>query len=742
MSIIYEDLGEIDIPKFAHYCKNGRVIVVNKIGGGKREQIVIGRATSRTKMFANSNFKIYYPHLWRENFGKENLKASKISIGLYGLFLSAAYKNGLYKVMKETFGVYKTNRILDYAMFNTHEHLNASYLITEFAKDQLLFSEKKPTKNTYCDFFKNKLGLDLIHQFRLDWLKHCASHGYDKVWLCIDGSNNDCSVQNSKLAANGNSKSHNAVKIYSYMWAVSAKDGRPITYTVNNGSKVDSKAFDEIGKLLAASKIKIEGIIVDRGFATEDCIKLIRESGYKYVVMLKSNALAYKSMFEQYASKLFWNFSYAINGEGDFGVVQKEKIFASSAEQAHIGFYFNGRIGTKRALDFLEKVFNAKSNVQAQIDKGKKLESIIIPADAKRYVKVFNDKDGKPQVEFNNSVCQGAISSQGYNAIACSEDYTAQEISELYDLRDVSEKQFSVFKSQLGNDVTRVHSDESIEAKLACGFIASIIRTEIAIACKALKFDTNKIIREADFSRVVLVDDEHYRDVHDHTTRLCAVFKYLGLEEEYLDCFSQEVNNRNSDVHSHERVMPPFTTSDAQVGRPRKDDTDEDKGDKDKKDDKKAKDEPKRGPGRPKGSKNKKTLEKERKIQEAKAKGEYVEPEKRGRGRPKGSKNKKTLEREAKLKAQQENRGRGRPKGSKNKKTLEREAQQKASKSKAQKKASTTEVKTSQSDPKVQPQASQPSNNNGVQNTPKKSDQGPQQKTNDRVQSNENIPPD
>ncbi|MCD8347843.1 MAG: transposase [Lachnospiraceae bacterium] len=44
------------------------------------------------------------------------------------------------------------------------------------------------------------------------------------------------------------------------------------------------------------------------------------------------------------------------------------------------------------------------------------------------------------------------------------------------------------------------------------------------------------------------------------------------------------------------------------------------------------------------------------------------------RGRPKGSKNKKTLEREALQQAQQK-RGRGRPKGSKNKKTLEREAQ-------------------------------------------------------------------
>ena len=56
--------------------------------------------------------------------------------------------------------------------------------------------------------------------------------------------------------------------------------------------------------------------------------------------------------------------------------------------------------------------------------------------------------------------------------------------------------------------------------------------------------------------------------------------------------------------------------------------------------------------------------------------------EKRGRGRPPGSKNKKTLEREAAQASNAETasekeskkRGRGRPPGSKNKKTLEREA--------------------------------------------------------------------
>jgi hypothetical protein len=78
--------------------------------------------------------------------------------------------------------------------------------------------------------------------------------------------------------------------------------------------------------------------------------------------------------------------------------------------------------------------------------------------------------------------------------------------------------------------------------------------------------------------------------------------------------------------------------------------------------------------GRPKGSLNKKTLER--------LEREKSEPpkEKRGKGRPKGSLNKKTIERLKKEALQPiEKRRRGRPKGSLNKKTIEKMKQQQSS---------------------------------------------------------------
>lgn len=85
---------------------------------------------------------------------------------------------------------------------------------------------------------------------------------------------------------------------------------------------------------------------------------------------------------------------------------------------------------------------------------------------------------------------------------------------------------------------------------------------------------------------------------------------------------------------------------------------------------------PKRKPGRPPGSKNRKTLEREELIRRLTEQG--MQPVKRGRGRPPGSRNKKTLEREALEKEQAKKRGRGRPPGSKNKKTHEQKERERA----------------------------------------------------------------
>ena len=71
------------------------------------------------------------------------------------------------------------------------------------------------------------------------------------------------------------------------------------------------------------------------------------------------------------------------------------------------------------------------------------------------------------------------ISQCGYFVIITSKQMTAKDALELYKSRDGSEKLFRGDKSYLGNRCMRVHSSESVDAKIFIEFVALIIRNRI-----------------------------------------------------------------------------------------------------------------------------------------------------------------------------------------------------------------------------------------------------------------------
>lgn len=652
MGHIFRNLPEIPIPDFAYVNRNdGRVFIITRDKENKRQHTTIGRAASMITMYPNDRFKFLYPDLWRHYYGtKEKLLPHELRIGLYALMLSTGKQSGLYQILEKLFGAENANAMFDYMMFSIRERTNSTYLIEQALADQLSFSDKLLSDSWYSNFFEKELSLDKINQFKCDWLTQCTARKCSKVWLCLDGSNNDCTVTDSDLAEPGNSKSHRAVNIYSYIWAVDAANGRPVTWFVNNGGKVDSKAFEKIFQFLANSKLEIEGVILDRGFANEDVLKLIRSKGLQYVVMLKSNAAGYQNMLEKHAEDIRWKVEHLVNEKGIFGIAEKMQVFKTGREQSKVALFFDGNIGTKKSIELIADVLRKYKELKEKISCLGSTRGIKIPSEMKRYMSLT-----KNDIVLNHAQWQKDVDSKGFNAIASSMDWSASQISRTYDLRDVSEKQFSIFKSQLGDDVTRVHDDARIQAKLAVSFMAAILRTEFELTCRSMGLETNKMLREVDRCVITLMPNDQYIAVHDYTDRVKRLFDLFGLGDEHLDYYAQEANRRQNPIHSQKREMPPFRQERKKPGPKPKKPTSE------------TEERPKRGPGRPKGSKNKKTLEREA------AQAQQPQPPKRGPGRPKGSKNKKTLEKEAMAKAQK--RGRGRPRGSKNKKTLEREKQ-------------------------------------------------------------------
>lgn len=672
MGYIYWELPEIPIPPQAYVNKNdGRVFLMSRDSRNVRRRKSIGHATGNGNMHPNDTFLFLFPNLWKEHYGeKQSLPPHMLSLGPYATFLAIAERNGLYDLLHKHFGPLYGNAVMDYAMFSAADRSNSAHLFEDAMRMRVCFSKDRHADSWYSELFSKNLPLDALHQFKIDWIKQCAKQGCSKVWLCIDGSNNNCESEAGEINEFGKAKSLKDVPIVSYMWAVDAITGRPITWFVNPGNMIDAKAFRGIAQFLAASSISVEGLISDRGFCTQDVIDLAEECGLRYIIMLKGSTNGAQTLFERHGAEVRWNVRNILNKNGIFGTTDKAKIFANSSKENCIGLFFDGLSSAPRAVRFINKVLDCSMALRAEIAAGK--PKVNVPVAMKKFIEIA-EINGKKEVLFRYEAWQQEADRKGFYAIASSDELSAAEIHSLYGLRDASEKQFSMLKSQLGSHVTRVQSRQSIESKLAVAFIASVIRTEILIACRKLELDVNQMIRHCDRCQLMLLPDGVYAFVDNLSARLKRFLEEFGVTPEILKRLSEEMNARLSNpMQSQIRRLPQGADAPKPPrGRPRKEKSAEDD------------DKPRRKPGRPKGSKNKKTLERERLAAEAAAKG-VLPPEKvkRKPGRPKGSKNKKTLEREARERALLEQagqkRGRGRPKGSKNKATLEREAKEAA----------------------------------------------------------------
>lgn len=644
MAHIFWELHEIPIPEGAYINHNdGRVFLINDDGNGHSKRRVIGHATSDTMMHPNELFRFLFPAEWELYYHEKNFPAHELHVGMYMMTLGIGHKTGLYPILHEIYGPLYANAIMDYAMYSIMDRSNTTQLFSDSMRRQVLFSKEPYSDSWYSDMFHHHMDEDANHQLRLMWINECASRGVSKVWLSIDGSNNDCSISDGDIAENGKAKSHNSGSIVSYIWAVDASSGLPVTYQVNNGSMVDSKAFQKIITVLGGAGISIEGVILDRGFCTHDVITSITSMGYPYILMLKSDTYGHTSIFSEHAEDIRMKVSSVVNEKGLFGIKSHGRIFGNHTDEAYLYLYYDATNSTERSITLIKKVMAAAKEMSIQAAQGKKPS---VPKGLGAYLEAPK-VNGRYTVITKTEAWQKAVDQKGFHTIACSEDFDPKTVNELYHLRDASEKQFMILKSQLGFDVTRVHNVDSLLGKFAICFVAAILRTEIMNACHTADLDTNRMLREIDRIALVLMTDGTYSAINNMTDRQKTVLGKLNISADMLGSFADDVNKRNMSPINSQMHMMPETTGTAKKkkrGRPPKPDTSKNKA-------------PDRKPGRPKGSKNRKTLERE-------ALGEADKP-KRKPGRPKGSKNKKTLEREAQALSPKPKRGR--PKGSKNK---------------------------------------------------------------------------
>ena len=151
-----------------------------------------------------------------------------------------------------------------------------------------------------------------------------------------------------------------------------------------------------------------------------------------------------------------------------------------------------------------------------------------------------------------NDVIDEEIKLCGYFVIITSEKMTAEEAIKLYKSRDASEKLFRGDKSYLGEKSFRIHSNESLHAKIFIEFVALIIRNKLHtclkehIARSGHKQNYMTVpaaIRELEKIEMVRMPDKGYRLDHAVTATQKEILKAFDMTAANVREQSVDISN-------------------------------------------------------------------------------------------------------------------------------------------------------------------------------------------------------
>ena len=674
---ILKNVPVMEVPEWASITENKYVLYWTNDKDGRHKNI-IGKLVSelsksgKRQFQPNQNFKSEFPGLFNEVYGDYSVGDSQLISGIYAVSLKLSAACGLYQTVQYAFGANFGNAIMDYAMMCFASKDNTVYQLNNFLANHMHFSVSALSSSSMTTLLSSKITDSMIVNFKNAWMEeYIRNHDVAEVWLSVDGTNVDSKLVGSALAAKGNAKSGNSVDIIGQIWAVDASNGMPITWTVIEGNVPDCKAFDNILSQLKESGIKVKGVLLDSGFASEQIMNAIAQLGLEYIIKLKGACNGYDDMFSLYADVIRCNVKHLISRDGLYGCTSKAQVFQKSSEPTTVGLFFHHLNATECSERLNTQVFDAITNAKAAIDTHRTPE---IDAEINSIVSIVKGEKGQADsVAVDYAKWQKLLDSKGFFAIASSLDLSATEMYPLYASRNASEHAFTQVKSMLGLDTLRGHLDAGVEASIAVSFIAAALRALFVLACASAKSETNLMLGKLKTVVVVNSINDGFHSQFSGDMQVKALFNVLGITNSDLSDLATQMNQISDRVNISEfRTLCSFdkdgilSQSDrhhlsmqGQTIEPscivaKEFDTIP----------------VKRKPGRPKGSKNKRTLERER------HEGRQAVKPPAKRGRPLGRKNNKTLAREAAeaLLPPKPPAKIGRPKGSKNKKTLEREA--------------------------------------------------------------------
>lgn len=487
-------------------------------------------------MYPNTNFLKFFP--------SEELPETK-----GGAHRSGCLRIGTYLVLRRIIAEYHLDEMigniigknsglfLDLAVYSIIAENNAGQYYPDYAFNHPLFTDRmKIYSDSKVSAFINSITGDQSRAFLDEWNEK-QDHS-QKIYISYDSTNKNCQAGDIDFVEYGHPKEDTGAPVINYSVAYDRNNAKPLYYEDYPGSIVDVSQLQYMLEKAGGYGYKNVGFILDRGYFSKENIHYMDKYGYEFVIMMKGMKELVKSLVLEVKGTFEEDRRYSIRDYKVSGITVKKQLYPSDEKERYFHIFYNDR---KKSSE--HEAIEAKIDRMAEClhkHEGTKYE--IKGSGFAKYFDLIYYNKGKKDEKFmyGRELCDvinEEIRLCGYFVIITSEKMTAAQALELYKSRDASEKLFRGDKSYLGNKSFRVHTSESVHAKIFIEFVALIIRSRFYTCLKEQMQKNGKknymtvpaAIRELEKIELIRQSDREYRMDYAVTATQKEILKAFNM---------------------------------------------------------------------------------------------------------------------------------------------------------------------------------------------------------------------
>ncbi len=271
----------------------------------------------------------------------------------------------------------------------------------------------------------------------------------------------------------------------------SIKSGLPVYYNPLAGNITDVTTLNNLIKSMGMITTKRLNYVMDRGFYSKKNIDNLLSSRTKFITAVPLNNKWLQSAIDEIHLDISSPDNYQRIGQDTVYVHSRILPWGTERYRCYLHIYYNPYV---RACD-IDK-FNARlTQYRIELETGKLEKEHQEDYDTFFIVKT-TPKRGT-MVSFNREAVSTYINRYtGFYAILTNSSKDPVETLYVYHNKDVVEKCFDDLKNQLDMKRLRMHSSQTVDAKLFIQFIALIYTSALRKAIKSSNLDGKYTVRE------------------------------------------------------------------------------------------------------------------------------------------------------------------------------------------------------------------------------------------------------